>query len=100
MKNITLLLLGVIVVLGSVLLYLKPVEASKQPSSITTENPTSPELQPQMTSTDSQKILTEGEKPYSDSASSEVELIDTKSDLSIQPIDPEIDPGNQILKNN
>ena len=28
------------------------------------------------------------------------ELIDTKSDLSIQPIDPETDPGNQIVEKN
>lgn len=32
--------------------------------------------------------------------SSNEQLFDTKSDLSIQPIDPEKDPGNQVLSTN
>ncbi|WP_288366383.1 hypothetical protein [uncultured Acinetobacter sp.] len=38
--------------------------------------------------------VTHAEQQASDSAP----LADTKSDLSIQPIDPEKDPGNQIIK--
>ncbi|ENV57080.1 hypothetical protein F951_01425 [Acinetobacter soli CIP 110264] len=38
--------------------------------------------------------VTQAEQQASDSAP----LADTKSDLSIQPIDPEKDPGNQIIK--
>ncbi|MCH7336580.1 hypothetical protein [Acinetobacter sp. NIPH 2699] len=33
-------------------------------------------------------------------ASGDNELVDTKSDMSIQPIDPETDIGNQIIQSN
>lgn len=99
MKNITLLLFGLIVILGAVLWYLKPVEASSKPPKVTQEQ-LLPVEQQHATVTDPQKTLIEGEKPHLNTPSSEVALVDTKSDLSIQPIDPETDPGNQILKNN
>ena len=101
MKNKIIILIAVLLILAAVVWLMKPDDSSPIASSsaVVDEFPLS-------TSTDSQSssealIVNETMSTQHEAENRQQnELIDTKSDLSIQPIDPETDPGNQIVKKN
>ena len=101
MKNKIIILIAVLLILAAVVWLMKPDDSSPIASSsaVVDEFPLS-------TSTDSKSssealIVNETMSTQHEAENRQQnELIDTKSDLSILPIDPETDPGNQIVEKN
>ena len=99
MKNIVLMMVLVVFVVWGVIWYLKPnqpVNAFQQANSL--------EKTSQQKELNHSAITNSENRALQNSAASDSamqkhnsELADTKSDPSIQPIDPEKDPGNQLL---
>lgn len=89
------ILLLVIVLLTLLFFYFQPSETAIPIKQSTAQAQAGQLDQPShLNNITTQDVTSHSEQQASDSAP----LADTKSDLSIQPIDPEKDPGNQIIK--
>jgi len=103
MKKITFLLLGLVVILGALIWYFKPSDStSTTTNNIRTENQTLTDVHETKPQSKEHLIQAQpsSEPIHIQNENSELSLADTKSDFSIQPIDPETDPGNQIVESN
>lgn len=99
MKNTFFIILIIALVLGALVWLLKPemsVDSSQsaehavqQSTQVSTYQALSNAADQQLQTSSLADIVAE---------SSDQTLFDTKSDMSIQPIDPESDPGNQIVE--
>ena len=101
MKNLIVILISLIVVLAGLLWYLKPTETSTLTFNKSSEQQEVLQKEQSATAmTQTTESSAETVMPTSNTHLNENQLADTKSDLSIQPIDPETDPGNQIVTKN
>ncbi|AZN68242.1 hypothetical protein DX910_08110 [Acinetobacter haemolyticus] len=107
MNNKVKVILSIVIVFGLVIalvVYFKPAnETSVSVNMYPTETTSQSE------SNDKNAFTTEARHPTqlvsnveqaTTNTSGDNELVDTKSDMSIQPIDPETDVGNQIIESN
>ena len=101
MKNKIIVLIVIFLILAGVVWMMKPDDSPPIASSsaVVSEFPLSDSREIQVSSegwVDDKDVSTQPDVENIE----QNELIDTKSDLTIQPIDPETDPGNQIVEKN
>lgn len=91
-----------IVVLICIISFLKPTVTDQntedRQQAVATLSESNPETS--QVKLNSENMTVHSEHNQESSSNSKEQLFDTKSDLSIQPIDPETDTGNQIVHPN
>lgn len=101
MKNKLIILIFVVLVLAIFIWLMKPsdqvstVSSVVEPQNSSTSSESSQHVAQQQSTTE---IESQNDDPSVANSNGEAELFDTKSDLSIQPVDPETDPGNQVIE--
>ena len=101
MKNVTIFAI-IILLLAVILIYLKPSELKSDSQDATVSSLKQDITSEQIPNTQSSQVTQPQQQPDIEAVNpqSEEPLFDTKSDFSIQPIDPATDPGNQIVTPN
>ena len=98
MKNIA-LIAGFVGLIAILVFTFRPDNQSQTIDNAVVPSETAQQVVPQP-STQLNQEVTSAANPQLTAASEENNLHDTKSDLSIEPIDPATDPGNQIIEQN